>query len=76
MKKVLGLDLGVGSIGWCLLEKDDNNVPIRIVVLCQLVQTRKRVIPKEMRLARMPTVQPREQQESAMTDTNSGARLL
>lgn len=27
MKKVLGLDLGVGSIGWCLIEKDDNNVP-------------------------------------------------
>ena len=31
MKKVLGLDLGVGSIGWCLLEKDDKNVPIRII---------------------------------------------
>ena len=31
MKKVLGLDLGVGSIGWCLLEKDDDNVPVRII---------------------------------------------
>ena len=31
MKKVLGLDLGVGSIGWCLIEKDDNNVPKRII---------------------------------------------
>lgn len=31
MKKVLGLDLGVGSIGWCLLEKDDNNNPQRII---------------------------------------------
>lgn len=31
MKKVLGIDLGVGSIGWCLLEKDENSVPIRII---------------------------------------------
>ena len=31
MKKVLGIDLGVGSIGWCLLEKDDHNVPLSIV---------------------------------------------
>lgn len=31
MKKVLGLDLGVGSIGWCLIEKDDNNTPKRIL---------------------------------------------
>lgn len=31
MKKVLGLDLGVGSIGWCLIEKDDNNIPKRIL---------------------------------------------
>ena len=31
MKKVLGLDLGVGSIGWCLIEKDDNNTPKRII---------------------------------------------
>ena len=31
MKKVLGLDLGVGSIGWCLIEKDDKNVPLRII---------------------------------------------
>ena len=31
MKNVLGLDLGVGSIGWCLLEKDDNDIPVRII---------------------------------------------
>lgn len=31
MKKVLGLDLGVGSIGWCLIEKDDDNTPKRII---------------------------------------------
>lgn len=31
MKKVLGLDLGVGSIGWCLIEKNDNNIPKRIL---------------------------------------------
>ena len=31
MKKVLGLDLGVGSIGWCLVEKDDDNTPKRII---------------------------------------------
>lgn len=31
MKKVLGLDLGVGSIGWCFLEKDDDNIPRRII---------------------------------------------
>ena len=31
MKNVLGLDLGVGSIGWCLLEKDDLNVPLHII---------------------------------------------
>ena len=31
MKKVLGLDLGVGSIGWCLIEKDNDNMPQRIL---------------------------------------------
>lgn len=31
MKKVLGLDLGVGSIGWCLIEKDDADKPKRII---------------------------------------------
>lgn len=31
MKKVLGIDLGVGSIGWCLLEKDDENNPKHIL---------------------------------------------
>ncbi|MBR1916555.1 MAG: type II CRISPR RNA-guided endonuclease Cas9 [Bacteroidaceae bacterium] len=30
MKRVLGLDLGVGSIGWALVEKDEHNLPIRI----------------------------------------------
>lgn len=28
MKKVLGLDLGVGSIGWALVDKDEHNIPI------------------------------------------------
>lgn len=31
MKKVLGLDLGVGSIGWALVEKDNNNTPKEII---------------------------------------------
>lgn len=31
MKKVLGLDLGIGSIGWALVEKDENNNPINII---------------------------------------------
>ncbi len=33
MKKVLGLDLGVGSIGWCLVEKNDDNIPTRILCM-------------------------------------------
>lgn len=31
MKKILGLDLGVGSIGWALIETTDNNQPVRIL---------------------------------------------
>ena len=31
MKKVLGLDLGVSSIGWALITKDNNNQPIDIL---------------------------------------------
>lgn len=30
MKKVLGLDLGVGSIGWALVTKDNSNVPLEV----------------------------------------------
>ena len=33
MKKVLGLDLGVGSIGWSLIEVTDDNAPARIIGL-------------------------------------------
>ena len=39
MKKVLGIDLGVGSIGWCLVEKTNDNRPIRIL------NTGVRIIP-------------------------------
>lgn len=31
MKKILGLDLGTNSIGWALIDIDDNGKPIRIV---------------------------------------------
>ncbi|HQO32646.1 MAG TPA: hypothetical protein PK534_10595, partial [Chitinophagales bacterium] len=31
MKKILGLDLGTNSIGWALVEADNNNIPIRII---------------------------------------------
>ncbi len=27
MKKILGLDLGTNSIGWALIEVDENNTP-------------------------------------------------
>ena len=30
MKRVLGLDLGVGSVGWALVEKDERNIPINV----------------------------------------------
>lgn len=33
MKKILGLDLGTNSIGWALIEVDDNNKPIKIIAL-------------------------------------------
>src|SRR5690242_4405068 len=32
-KKILGLDLGTNSIGWALLEADENNKPIRIIAM-------------------------------------------
>lgn len=31
MKKVLGLDLGVGSVGWSLVNVDDNYKPTEIL---------------------------------------------
>ncbi len=52
MKKVLGLDLGVGSIGWSLiaLDKDERPAEIlgmgcRIVPLMQLWQLRADAAP-------------------------------
>lgn len=33
MKKILGLDLGTSSIGWALIEVDDNSKPIRIIAM-------------------------------------------
>ena len=33
MKKILGLDLGTNSIGWALIEVDENNIPIRIIAM-------------------------------------------
>ena len=33
MKKILGLDLGVGSIGWSLIESDENNTPSQIIAM-------------------------------------------
>ncbi|KPH13398.1 type II CRISPR RNA-guided endonuclease Cas9 [Chryseobacterium sp. ERMR1:04] len=32
-KYILGLDLGTNSIGWALIEVDENNIPIRIIVM-------------------------------------------
>ncbi|MDI9364419.1 MAG: type II CRISPR RNA-guided endonuclease Cas9 [Flavobacterium sp.] len=32
-KKILGLDLGTNSIGWALIEVDENNKPIRIIAM-------------------------------------------
>src|SRR5690606_9826228 len=31
MKRILGLDLGTNSIGWALIEVDENNIQIRII---------------------------------------------
>ena len=52
MKKVLGLDLGVGSIGWSLIAFDEDQHPVeilgmgcRIVPLMQLWQLRADVAP-------------------------------
>ena len=33
MKRILGLDLGVSSIGWAIIEVDENNRPIRIIAM-------------------------------------------
>ncbi len=33
MKKILGLDLGTNSIGWALIEVDENFIPIRIIAM-------------------------------------------
>lgn len=33
MKKILGLDLGTNSIGWALIEVDENNIPMRIIAM-------------------------------------------
>lgn len=33
IKNILGLDLGTNSIGWALIEVDENNIPIRIVAM-------------------------------------------
>ena len=32
-KNILGLDLGTNSIGWALIEVDENNIPIRIIAM-------------------------------------------
>ena len=33
MKTILGLDLGTNSIGWALVEIDENNIPYRIIIM-------------------------------------------
>ncbi|GHT02385.1 hypothetical protein AGMMS49525_05780 [Bacteroidia bacterium] len=33
MKMIFGLDLGTNSIGWALVEVDDNGKPIRIITM-------------------------------------------
>ena len=38
MKKILGLDLGVGTIGWCLIQTDDDKNPPSIIDIgCRIV---------------------------------------
>ncbi|SHM10684.1 CRISPR-associated endonuclease Csn1 [Chryseobacterium contaminans] len=32
-KNILGLDLGTNSIGWALIEVDENNIPVRIIAM-------------------------------------------
>ena len=33
MKRVLGLDLGISSVGWSLIETDENNKPTQIIAM-------------------------------------------
>ncbi|WP_084694583.1 type II CRISPR RNA-guided endonuclease Cas9 [Chryseobacterium vrystaatense] len=33
IKNILGLDLGTNSIGWALIEVDENNIPLRIIAM-------------------------------------------
>ena len=33
VKNILGLDLGTNSVGWTLIEVDENNLPIRIIAM-------------------------------------------
>ncbi|HQG38007.1 MAG TPA: hypothetical protein PLK15_02655, partial [Chitinophagales bacterium] len=33
MKKILGLDLGTNSVGWALIEVNENNTPIKIIAM-------------------------------------------
>lgn len=33
VKNILGLDLGTNSIGWALIEIDDNGIPVRIIAM-------------------------------------------
>ena len=33
MKKILGLDLGVGSVGWSVVSCDDEHKPVEILGL-------------------------------------------
>ncbi len=33
MKTILGLDLGTNSIGWAIIEVDENNVPLKIIAM-------------------------------------------
>ncbi len=33
MKRILGLDLGTNSIGWALIEVNENNIPISIIAM-------------------------------------------
>ena len=39
MKKILGLDLGTNSIGWAVVNVDDNNAP------CGISAAESRIIP-------------------------------
>ena len=39
MKKILGLDLGTNSIGWAIVERDDNNG--------RIIKSGSRIIPMD-----------------------------